>query len=92
MAPSHKGGPGMKQTASKHHGWDKGGARRNRGRKRKPQGRALISTAIYRTTVIWLSSHMYPGESPGRRVALSSGSDCDAVWLWPLVYEDSFNG
>jgi hypothetical protein len=54
--------------------------------------RALISTAVYRTTVIWLSSHMYPGESPGRRVALSSGSNCDAVWLWPSAYEDSFNG
>ena len=34
---------------------------------------------------------MYPGESPGRRVALSSGSDCGAVWLWPSAYEDSFN-
>ena len=41
---------------------------------------------------LWLSSHMYPVESPGRRVALSSDSNCDAVWHWPLAYEDSFNG
>ncbi len=92
LAPSHKGGLRRKQTDSKHHGWDKGGTRRNGGQRKKPQRWELISIVVYRTTVIWLSSHMYPGESPGRRVALSSSSDCDAVWLWPLAYEDSFNG
>ena len=74
------------------HGWGKGGTGRNGDCRRKPHRRALNYIVVYRTTVIWLSSHMYPGESPGRRVALSSGSDCDAVWLWPSAYEDSFNG
>ena len=29
---------------------------------------------------------------PRRRVALSRGSDCDAVWFWPSAYEDSCHG
>ncbi len=39
-----------------------------------------LERAYLEATVVWLHSHTYPGESPGRRAALSSGSDCDAVW------------
>jgi hypothetical protein len=41
--------------------------------------RALFSKQqLYSCCIL---SHTYPGERPGRKVALSSGSDCDTVWL-----------
>jgi len=46
-----------------------------------------------KTTVVWLHSHMYLGESPGRREALSPVVLTATLFgLVPSAYEDSSYG
>ena len=51
---------------------------REYGLSQSQQSRTIFRECVFRNNSCMAAR--YPGESPGRRVALSSGSDCDAVW------------
>ncbi len=84
LAPCHNGGLRSRTTAGASQGNEGRGAGRDGASPMSATTRRTETGANWmKTTVIWLGGHMYLGESPGRRVALSSGSDCDAVWPCP---------
>ncbi len=71
LAPSNKGRSGGRQAI---------GTADTDSRRNNHHTNLEMGIVLNKKTAVWLNSHMYPGESPGRRAALSSGSDCDAVW------------
>jgi hypothetical protein len=81
------GGPGgylrykgdlLVSSHSSHRGSKQTGGNTDSASRNSPE--QYLERAFLETTVVWLHRHVYSGESPGKRVALSSGSDCNAVW------------